>query len=174
MTVTLWCLHLFYGNTHDLQTWWKKFFFHDIRQLIEIHFQTDLTISATLHLTTAIRSECLFTVLQMYCGDGKTSSMATLWFSSPESTVKSLFHDSYGMRAIRLLLYFIRHNSYILNVFFAVSGACAPDDNVVSRFYSVDVYWSIVFIFYNFNHYRTRGWTLAIWNTCFTRYYYYC
>ena len=34
--------------------------------------------------------------LQMYCGDGKSSSMATLWFQAPEASVRSLFHDEYG------------------------------------------------------------------------------
>jgi len=33
---------------------------------------------------------------QMYCGDGKSSSMATLWFQAPEASVRSLFHDEYG------------------------------------------------------------------------------
>ena len=33
--------------------------------------------------------------LQMYCGDGRSSSMATLWFQAPEADVQSLFHDEY-------------------------------------------------------------------------------
>jgi len=32
----------------------------------------------------------------MYCPDGQSNSMATLWFQPPESSVKSLFHDPYG------------------------------------------------------------------------------
>lgn len=77
-------LFFFYQNDNDDALFWP--------------FPTFTIIIATsgLCMFKTIGEEHFCTVLQMYCGDGKTSSMATLWFSSPESTVKSLFHDSYG------------------------------------------------------------------------------
>jgi chloride channel 7 len=48
--------------------------------------------------------------LQMYCNDGQSSSMATLWFQSPEASVRSLFHDPFGTyEPMTLLLFFIAY-----------------------------------------------------------------
>ncbi|ESN89911.1 hypothetical protein HELRODRAFT_194758 [Helobdella robusta] len=46
--------------------------------------------------------------LQLFCPDGHSSSMATLWFQSPESSLKSLFHDPFGSYDhVTLLLFFV-------------------------------------------------------------------
>ncbi|XP_015117389.1 H(+)/Cl(-) exchange transporter 7 isoform X2 [Diachasma alloeum] len=49
--------------------------------------------------------------VQMFCKEGEYSAVAALWFQTPESTVRSLFHDSKGSHndatlAIFVLLYF--------------------------------------------------------------------
>ena len=38
--------------------------------------------------------------IQMYCNDGEYSAVAALWFQTPESSVRSLFHDPKGMLII--------------------------------------------------------------------------
>ncbi|KAJ8664419.1 hypothetical protein QAD02_006081 [Eretmocerus hayati] len=50
--------------------------------------------------------------VQMYCPDGTFSAAAALWFQTPESTVRSLFHDPKGSHndqtlAIFVVLYFV-------------------------------------------------------------------
>ncbi|XP_020283006.1 H(+)/Cl(-) exchange transporter 7 [Pseudomyrmex gracilis] len=49
--------------------------------------------------------------VQMYCGEGEYSAVAALWFQTPESSVRSLFHDPKGSHnditlAIFIVLYF--------------------------------------------------------------------
>ncbi|KOX81276.1 H(+)/Cl(-) exchange transporter 7 [Melipona quadrifasciata] len=49
--------------------------------------------------------------IQMYCNEGEYSAVATLWFQTPESSVRSLFHDPKGSHnditlAIFVVLYF--------------------------------------------------------------------
>ncbi|CAH1794618.1 unnamed protein product [Owenia fusiformis] len=45
--------------------------------------------------------------LQLYCEDGQYNSMATLWFQTPEESVKSLFHNHPGTyKPVTLLLFF--------------------------------------------------------------------
>ncbi|XP_017797738.1 PREDICTED: H(+)/Cl(-) exchange transporter 7 [Habropoda laboriosa] len=50
--------------------------------------------------------------IQMYCAEGQYSAVATLWFQTPESSVRSLFHDSKDSHnnitlAIFVILYFL-------------------------------------------------------------------
>ncbi|KAF7401475.1 hypothetical protein HZH68_007295 [Vespula germanica] len=50
--------------------------------------------------------------IQMYCKEGEYSAVAALWFQTPESSVRSLFHDPKGSHnditlAIFIILYFI-------------------------------------------------------------------
>lgn len=50
--------------------------------------------------------------IRMYCGENEYSAVAALWFQTPESTVRSLFHDPKGSHnditlAIFVVLYFI-------------------------------------------------------------------
>ena len=40
--------------------------------------------------------DCDLNAFQMHCMDGEYSSMATMWFQTPEQSVKSLFHDPPG------------------------------------------------------------------------------
>lgn len=49
--------------------------------------------------------------IQMYCNEGEYSAVAALWFQTPESSVRSLFHDPKGSHndltlAIFVILYF--------------------------------------------------------------------
>ncbi|XP_029168122.1 H(+)/Cl(-) exchange transporter 7 [Nylanderia fulva] len=49
--------------------------------------------------------------VQMYCAEGQYSAVASLWFQTPESSVRSLFHDPKGSHsditlAIFVILYF--------------------------------------------------------------------
>ncbi|XP_076240097.1 chloride channel protein 7 [Calliopsis andreniformis] len=50
--------------------------------------------------------------VQMYCNEGEYSAVAALWFQTPESSVRSLFHDPKGSHnditlAIFVVLYFV-------------------------------------------------------------------
>ncbi|XP_015175894.1 PREDICTED: H(+)/Cl(-) exchange transporter 7 [Polistes dominula] len=50
--------------------------------------------------------------IQMYCKEGEYSAVAALWFQTPESSVRSLFHDPKGSHnditlAVFIILYFI-------------------------------------------------------------------
>ncbi|XP_035733197.1 H(+)/Cl(-) exchange transporter 7-like [Vespa mandarinia] len=50
--------------------------------------------------------------IRMYCKEGEYSAVAALWFQTPESSVRSLFHDPKGSHnditlAIFIILYFI-------------------------------------------------------------------
>lgn len=49
--------------------------------------------------------------VQMYCAEGQYSAVASLWFQTPESSVRSLFHDPKGSHnditlAVFVILYF--------------------------------------------------------------------
>lgn len=62
------------------------------------------------------------TPVQLFCEDNEYNAAAALWFQTPESSVKSLFHDPPGSHQITTLLvfvpiYFILSNwTYGLNV----------------------------------------------------------
>ncbi|CAB3367294.1 Hypothetical predicted protein [Cloeon dipterum] len=47
--------------------------------------------------------------VQLYCGDGEYSAVASIWFQNPEASVRSLFHDPPGS-----------HNPCTVGVFFAI------------------------------------------------------
>ena len=38
--------------------------------------------------------------IQMYCGDGQYSAIGSIWFQTPEASVRSLFHDPPGSTSI--------------------------------------------------------------------------
>ncbi|XP_011346366.1 H(+)/Cl(-) exchange transporter 7 [Ooceraea biroi] len=45
--------------------------------------------------------------VQMYCAEGQYSAVASLWFQTPESSVRSLFHDSKGSHSDVTLTIFV-------------------------------------------------------------------
>ncbi|XP_026472921.1 H(+)/Cl(-) exchange transporter 7 isoform X2 [Ctenocephalides felis] len=45
--------------------------------------------------------------VKLYCGDGEYSAVASLWFQTPEASVKSLFHDPPGSNTLLSLLIFV-------------------------------------------------------------------
>ena len=44
--------------------------------------------------------------MRLFCQDGKASAAASLWYKTPEQTVRSLFHDPHGGHSFSTLLVF--------------------------------------------------------------------
>jgi chloride channel 7 len=68
--------------------------------------------------------------VQLFCDDNEYNAVASLWFQTPESSVKSLFHDPPGSHKIETLLifvpiYFLLSNiTYGLNVSLGIFIPC--------------------------------------------------
>lgn len=57
--------------------------------------------------------------IQMYCKEGEYSAVAALWFQTPESSVRSLFHDPKGM--LVMCTYIEQQKMYLINSLFVGS-----------------------------------------------------
>ena len=44
--------------------------------------------------------------VRLFCQDGKSSAAASLWYKTPEETVKALFHDKAGAHSFSTLALF--------------------------------------------------------------------
>lgn len=70
------------------------------------------------------------TPVQMFCEDNQYNSAAALWFQTPESSVRSLFHDPPGSHTILTLLvftpiyFFLSNITYGLNVSLGIFIPC--------------------------------------------------
>lgn len=49
----------------------------------------------------------LFIIFQLYCGDGEYNVLASIWFQTPEASVRSLFHDPPNTHNYLSLLVFV-------------------------------------------------------------------
>lgn len=80
------------------------YFLNDCRPLGElILIYIILIFNIFLHLG----NDPTLTPIQLFCNDNEYNAAASLWFQTPESSVKSLFHDPPGSHKITTLLVFV-------------------------------------------------------------------
>lgn len=61
------------------------------------------------------------TPVQLFCEDNEYNAAAALWFQTPESSVKSLFHDPPGSHQILTLLVFVPIYFYLSNITYGLN-----------------------------------------------------
>lgn len=61
------------------------------------------------------------TPVQLFCGDNEYNAAAALWFQTPESSVKSLFHDPPGSHQITTLLVFVPIYFFLSNITYGLN-----------------------------------------------------
>lgn len=61
------------------------------------------------------------TPVQLFCEDNEYNSAAALWFQTPESSVKSLFHDPPGSHQITTLLVFVPIYFFLSNITYGLN-----------------------------------------------------
>lgn len=61
------------------------------------------------------------TPVQLFCEDNEYNAAAALWFQTPESSVKSLFHDPPGSHQITTLLVFVPIYFFLSNITYGLN-----------------------------------------------------
>lgn len=59
--------------------------------------------------------------IQLFCNDNEYNAAASLWFQTPESSVKSLFHDPPGSHKIVTLLVFVPIYFFLSNITYGLN-----------------------------------------------------